>query len=211
MPSDPPLSTRTRLTRLFASWLLVGIGVPMIVRAELGVSPFDVLNSGLSDTTGWPFGTCFVISSIAFFAIGRILGASLGWASLTGTLVIGPIINVVLALLPEREELAVRVPMLLAGIGIIAVAITLVVTTELGPGPSEVVMLGLIHRGMPIVPARWIADGSPVAIGVVLGGALGVGTVLFAVVMGPMVKWGLHRLHYTPPRARPTTAWPEIP
>jgi uncharacterized membrane protein YczE len=83
-----------------------------------------------------------------------------------------------------------------AGMLIIAVAICLVITTELGAGPTEVVMLGLIRRGMDIVPARWIADGTPLVIGTVLGGAIGAGTVLFALLLGPMVKFGLRRLKY---------------
>ena len=72
----------------------------------------------------------------------------------------------------------------------LAVAICLVVTTELGAGPTEVVMLGLINRGMGIVPARWISDGTPLVVGTLLGGAIGPGTLFFALSMGPMVKFG---------------------
>ena len=57
-------------------------------------------------------------------------------------------------------------------------------------------MLGLIRRGMSLVPARWIADGTPLVIGTLLGGAIGPGTLLFALSMGPMVKFGLRRLKY---------------
>lgn len=198
MPSAHRLTMRTRLVRLVVSWVLVGIGVPLLVRAELGVAPFDVLNSGLSNTTGIPFGTCFVISSVTFFVLGWALGAPFGWACLAGTVVIGPIINLVLAQIPDVDQLWVRIPMLVAGLVIIATAICLVVSTELGPGPSEVLMLGLIRRGMGIVPARWIADGSPVLIGVLLGGDLGIGTIIFAVGMGPTVRYGLHRLGFVP-------------
>lgn len=190
----------TRFTRLLVSWVMVGIGVPVLLRAQLGVAPLDVLNSGLSNVAGWSFGTAFMVDSWVFFALGIALGARFGWASPLGTFVIGPIINVVLDGLPEPERLAVRVPLLLCGIAIIAVAICLVITTDLGAGPTEVLMLGLVHRGMGVVPARWISDGSPVVIGLLLGGALGLGTALFAVAMGPLVKFGLRRLHYVPTR-----------
>lgn len=203
MPTSHSLSLRTRLVRLVVSWVLVGVGVPMLVQAELGVSPFDVLNSGLSDTLGWSFGWCFVVSSISFFALGWALGAKLGWASPVGTVVIGPIINIVIDVIGHHERLAVRIPLLVGGILVIATAISLVVSTDLGPGPSEMVMLGLIRRGMPIVPARWVSDGSPVVIGLLLGGAIGAGTVLFAVVMGPMVRFGLRRLGYVPRSREP--------
>jgi uncharacterized membrane protein YczE len=196
----PSLTSRGRLIRLFASWAAVGVGIPMILRAELGASPFDVLNTGLSEVTGWSFGICFVVNSIAFFASGRAMGARLGWACIAGTLVIGPLVNLVLGLIPEQDRLSIRIPLFVVGLLVIAVAICLVIPTELGPGPTEVLMLGLVARGMDVVPARWISDGLPVAIGVALGGAFGAGTVIWVLCMGPMVKFGLRRLHYVPPR-----------
>jgi uncharacterized membrane protein YczE len=104
----------------------------------------------------------------------------------------------VLEAIPEQHALIPRVAMLAAGLVVIAVAISLVVTTELGPGPTEVLMLGLVHRGMDIVPARWLSDGLPVVVGAVLGGSIGVGTVAFVLTMGPMVKLGLRLLGYRP-------------
>lgn len=196
----PPMTTGVRLARLFASWAAVGIGIPMILRAELGASPFDVLNTGLSEVTDWSFGICFVVNSIVFFAAGRAMGARLGWACIAGTLVIGPLVNLVLDLIPEQEALAARIPLFVGGLLVIAVAICLVIPTELGPGPTEVLMLGLVARGMDVVPARWISDGLPVVIGAVTGGAFGVGTVVWVLVMAPMVKYGLRRMHYVPPR-----------
>ena len=198
----PVLSTRTRGVRLVASWVLVAIGVPLLIRAELGVSPFDVFNTGVSAATGWSFGRCFVVNSVALFLAGRLLGARLGWASLAGTLVIGPAVDAVLTAIPDQDLLAIRVPLLLLGIAIIAVAICMVVSTDLGAGPTEVVMLGLIRRGLGVIPARWTSDGVPVVVGALLGGALGVGTVLFVLTMGPMVKFGLRRMGYEPPQRR---------
>lgn len=193
------LSPRSRLARLLASWAAVGVGIPMILRAELGASPFDVLNTGVSDATGWSFGICFIINSIIFFTVGRAMGARLGWACIAGTLVIGPLVNLVLALIPEQERLGARIPLFVGGLLVIAVAICLVIPTELGPGPTEVLMLGLVVRGMDIVPARWISDGLPVAIGALMGGAFGAGTAVWVLIMAPMVKLGLRRMHYTPP------------
>lgn len=200
--SRAPLSTTTKLLRLIGSWVIIGIGVPLLVRAQLGPAPFDVLNLGVQHQTGWSFGLCFVVNSLVFFALGAVLGAPPGWASILGTIVIGPMINLWLRLLPDRPELLIRVPMLLAGIAIVGIGICLVVTTEYGAGPTEVIMLGLVHRGMGIVPARWLSDGSPVVIGLLLGGTMGIGTVLFAVTMGPIVKLGLRWLHYEPARQR---------
>lgn len=199
------MTRRQRLLRLGVSWAGVGIGVPLLVNADLGVAPFDVLNSGLSHALGWSFGLCFVIASIVFFATGRLLGARLGWPCLAGTVVIGIMVNLVLRVLPEPGSIATRTAFLLVGIVVIATAICLVVSTEMGPGPTEVVMLGLARRGMGIAPARWISDGTPVVVGALLGGSIGPGTLVFAVGMAPMVKFGLRRLGYSP-TASPVSA-----
>ncbi|MEQ1873386.1 MAG: hypothetical protein ABL953_06630 [Ilumatobacteraceae bacterium] len=197
------MAMRTRLLRLLASWLLVAIGVPMLIEAELGVAPFDVFNTGMGHATGWSLGICFIVDAMIFFAIGTALGVRPGWGSVVGTTVIGPVVNVVLSIIPEQHRLIPRLALLIGGTLILAVAICLVVTTELGAGPTEVVMLGLIHRGMGIVPARWIADGTPLVVGTLLGGAIGPGTLLFALTMGPMVKFGLRRLKYETRRPIP--------
>lgn len=194
---------RTRLLRLFASWILVAIGVPMLIEAELGVAPFDVFNTGMGNATGWSLGICFIVDAMIFFAIGTALGARPGWGSIFGTTAIGPMVNVVLTIIPGQHAMVPRLALLIGGTLILAVAICLVVTTELGAGPTEVVMLGLIRRGMGIVPARWIADGTPLVVGTLLGGAIGPGTLLFALTMGPMVKFGLRRLKYETRRPIP--------
>jgi len=175
----------------------------MLIRAELGVAPFDVFNTGVSHATGWSLGVCFVVDAMIFFALGSLLGVRPGWGSIVGTTAIGPMVNVVLAITPKQHAMVPRLALLIGGTLILAVAICLVVSTELGAGPTEVVMLGLMHRGMGIVPARWISDGTPLVVGTLLGGAIGPGTLLFALSMGPMVKFGLRRLHYEPRRHAP--------
>ncbi len=202
--STPPLpvTLSVRLRRLATSWLLVSIGVPLMLRADLGVSPFDVLSTGVADTTGWSIGISFIVCSVTCFAIGRLLGGLLGPACVPGTIIIGLLVNLALDVLPEPTALLARIPMFIGGLLIVAAAITLGVASELGPGPTEVVMLGLMARGLPVVPARWVSDGMPVVIGTLLGGAIGGGTVAFWVTMGPLVKFGLRAVGYEPPHVR---------
>lgn len=197
------MTRTTRLLRLVGSWIGVGIGVPLLIRAELGVAPFDVLNTGVAEVMGWSLGVCFVVDASFFYAVGRLLGARLGWACIGGTIVIGPMVNLFLRIIPHEHAMVARLGLFAAGILIIAVAICMVVSTELGAGPSEVMMLGLIRRGMGIVPARWMSDGTPLVLGAILGGSLGPGTLAFVVCMGPLVKFGLRTLHYEPTHRAP--------
>jgi len=192
------MSPTTRLLRLVSSWAGIGIGVPMLLRAALGVAPFDVLNTGVANVFGMSLGVAFILDAGVFYLAGWLLGARLGWACIGGTIVIGPMVNFWYARLAPQHAMLPRLLLYAGGIAIITVAICLVITTELGAGPSEVFMLGLVHRGLPIVSARWISDGLPLVIGAVVGGAIGVGTLVFAVVMGPLVKLGLRALHYDP-------------
>lgn len=203
-PARPsPLTPSVRYGRLIASMPLIAIGVTCMVRADLGVSPFDVLNTGVNERAGIPFAVAYLLVCGAFFAAGTALGSPPGWASVVGVAVVAPLLQLFLAITPEPENLLARAVLLAAGVAVIAFAICLVITTELGPGPSEVFMLGLAHRGVPLVGARWIADGVPLVVGALIGGALGIGTAVFALAMAPLVAAGLRWLRYTPERRAP--------
>lgn len=191
---------RNRLLLLAVSWAAISIGIPLLVRAEYGVAPFDVLTTGVVEQTGWSFGLAFIVCSVATFAVGWALGGRLGWACVAGSVAIGRMINLVLPLIPEQTNPLVRAAFLGAGTVVIAFGICTAIKTDLGPGPSEVFMLGLVRRGLGVVPARWLSDGLPVVLGVLLGGSLGVGTILFALAMGPLVKLGLRLVRYDPTR-----------
>ena len=197
--ANPVLSTSERVGRVAVSYILVALGVALLVRGEVGVAPFDVLNTGLSDALDVPFSIAFVIGAAVFYATGVALGGRTGWASLIGTIVIAPLVQLALAVVPETEALASRIPMFVTGVLILATAVCLVISTELGPGPGEVFMLGLIARGLPVTSARWITDGLAFLVGLALGGAVGFGTLVFAFAFGPLVAGGLRFLRYKPP------------
>ncbi len=188
---------------------MLAVGVTCMVRADIGVAPFDVLNTGVNESIGIPLGLAYLIDCCLFFALGAALGSPPGWASVAGAVVISALLQPALALAPEPEAMAPRIVLYAAGLLVVALAICLVITTDMGPGPSEVMMLGLARHGVPLVVARWIADGTPFLIGAVIGGALGAGTVVFVIGMGPMVAAGLRWLGYTPP-ARPIAKGPLI-
>lgn len=198
-PSSPRLSLRVRIVRVGISWPLIALGVALLLRANLGVSPFDVLNTGVAKAFDAPFSIVFPGVAVVFFALGALLGGRVGWASVFGTFVIGPLIGVFREVVPEPEMLVPRIAMMAGATALLATAVCLLITTELGPGPSEVFMLGLVNRNVPIVLARWISDGLPLCAGAALGGSVGVGTVIFGFALAPLIKYGLAVLHYVPP------------
>ena len=196
-----PLSMSTRVTRAAVSFVLVAIGVATLIQSGLGVAPFDVLNTGVANTLGIPVGVAFLIDAAACYALGVVLGGKVGWASLIGTVVISPLLQLCLIVIPDPDQLAVRVPMFVVGLLVLTIAICLVISTEMGAGPTEVVMLGMVSRGWSVHRSRWIIDGLAFVLGVALGGAAGVGTVVIALALGPMVAFGLRRLRYSSPGA----------
>jgi uncharacterized membrane protein YczE len=98
----------------------------------------------------------------------------------------------------EPPSLTVRAAFYVVGMVSIAIGICLAISTNLGAGPSEVLMLGLHRQGVSLVASRWIVDGAQMGVGFLLGGPLGVGTAIFVVAMAPMIKIGLRWLHYSP-------------
>lgn len=184
------------MTRVALAWPLIAMGIALLLDAHLGVAPFDVLNTAVSEALDVPFSIVYPAVSVLFFAMGVALGGRIGWASVAGTLVIGPLIGVFRDLVPEPERLVPRCAMVIVATLILAAAVCIVITTELGAGPTEVFMLGLVHRGVPLVIARWFTDGFPLVLGTVLGGAAGVGTVVFGLALGPLIKVGLATMGY---------------
>jgi uncharacterized membrane protein YczE len=193
------LSWPIRLFRLLLAFLCVAVGIGLMIRARLGVAPTDTLNKGFSETVHINFGLAFIVVSGLMYVIGWAMGSRPGPGSIVGSLVIGNVIDVMLRFVDEPRSLTIRAVFYVVGIAFVAVGICLAISTDLGPGPSEVVMLGLHRQGVSLVASRWIVDGAQMAVGFLLGGPLGVGTAIFVVVMAPMIEVGLRWLHYSAP------------
>ena len=199
VPAEHRLAMRARIARLLGAWVLISSGVPLLIDAQLGVAPFDALTTGLVEVTGASFGVIYIIVSLAFYVAGALLGTRPGIASVVGTFALAPVMDAWLDVLPTPDALVARSSMLAGGIVLLGIGICLVVSTDLGAGPTEVVMLGLVRHRWGIVPARLAGDGVPLVAGAILGGEVGVGTVVFLLAMPPIVRIGLRWLHYVPP------------
>ncbi|MGX1885471.1 membrane protein YczE [Streptomyces sp. NPDC055287] len=187
-----------RLLHLYAGLTLFGVSVALLVAAGLGVPSWDVLHQGISRSTGLPFG--WVVNGVgALVLLAWIpLRERPGIGTISNVVVVGLAADAALSLLPEPDSLAVRVPLLLVGIALNAVATGLYVGAGLGPGPRDGLMTGLARRGVSIRAARTAIEAVVLAVGWLLGGTVGVGTVLFAVAIGPLAQLSIRRFALTP-------------
>ncbi|MDX3356624.1 hypothetical protein PV703_25655 [Streptomyces sp. ME01-24h] len=184
--------TARRLLHLYAGLVLYGASAALQVRAALGLDPWDVLHQGVSRHTGITIG----LVSVAVGALVLLLWWPLRQRPALGTvsnvLVVGLSMDATLALLPEPHALGVRIPLLVAGVVLGGVATGLYITAGYGPGPRDGLMTGLHRRtGRSIRLVRTAIEVTVLALGYALGGSVGVGTVVYAVSIGPLAQFFL--------------------
>lgn len=180
-------SVRFRITALVIAVLIVGVGIALMVSARLGVSPADVLSTGGADRLGIGVGTMGWISGAVITTVAWILKRPPQWGTVWGTVLVGLSVNFSLSVVPEPDAMVWRVLMYVVGITIIYLAISVGVSTMLGTGPIELLMLALSDRGVSVQVSRWGIEALVLAIGVVLGGQIGIGTLVFLLATGPVL------------------------
>jgi uncharacterized membrane protein YczE len=175
-----------RFAQLLAGLATFGAGEAMLVASGLGNSPWSVLAQGLGDQIGISVGAATVLVS-AFVLLAWIpLRQAPGLGSICNALLIGVALDATLALLPDHAPLGARAAMIPAGIALVALGSGLYLTTRLGPGPRDGLMTGFAARGHSIRVVRTAIELTVLATGWLLGGTVGVGTVLYAVSIGPL-------------------------
>ena len=184
-----------RLPRLLLGVVLLGTGIAMTLEAELGVSPYDVLHQGISRVTGLSFGVVVVGVGLLVLLLWIPLRQRIGIGTVINTLTVGFIVDFVLSNLGNADSLALRWGYLLGGILVTAFGIGLYIGAGLGPGPRDGLMTGIAARGHPVWIVRTGLELTALAAGWLLGGDVGIGTVVFAVSIGPLGHFFLARLH----------------
>ncbi|MFF7189217.1 YitT family protein [Streptomyces sp. NPDC008222] len=181
-----------RLVQLYAGLVLYGASSALLVQAGLGLEPWNVLHQGLSELTGLNMGVVLTIVGAMVLLLWVPLRQRPGLGTVSNVLVIGFAMDATLAVLPEVRSLAVRVPLLLAGIVLNGMATGLYIAADFGPGPRDGLMTGLHRRtGRSIRLIRTAVEVAVVATGFALGGTVGVGTVLYALCIGPLAQFFL--------------------
>jgi uncharacterized membrane protein YczE len=197
-----------RLVRLYAGLAGFGVSIALLVRARLGLDSWDVLHQGIARHLGVQIGWVVIAVSALVLLAWIPLRQRPGLGTLSNLLLVGLVANAGLAVLPQITlpgpgGLAARAGLLVGGIALNAVSTGLYVGAGLGPGPRDGLMTGLAARGWSIGVARTVIEVSVVAVGWLLGGSVGVGTVAFAVTIGPLVHVLLPRLALRPAPAAP--------
>ena len=196
IPRDRPLE---RIARCVAGLAVFGVGIALIIDADLGAAPWDVFHTGVSDLTGLPVGTVIILTGLALLVFWIPLRETPGLGTLLNAVEIGLVVDLVLPLVPEPQLIGARFIMMLGGIVVIAIGSGLYIGSGLGPGPRDGLMTGLARRGISIRTARTAVELTALTFGVMLGGAIGIGTAMFALTIGPLVQLFLPRLTMAAP------------
>ena len=184
-----------RILWLFGGLFGFGASLAMILVADLGLPPWDVFHQGLGKQFGWSIGTAVIVASGAVLLLWIPLRQRPGLGTLANAVVVGLTLDLVRKVLPESlDSLWARVAFLLIGVLINGVTTGLYIGAELGPGPRDGLMTGIAQRGPSVRVVRTGIEITVLAVGVILGGTVGIGTILFALAIGPLAQIFIPRL-----------------
>jgi uncharacterized membrane protein YczE len=209
--SSSALLWTRRGVQLVAGLVAYGVAIGMMLRAGIGVPPWDVLAQGIALRTGLPFGLVVNVVGALVLLLWIPIRQRPGVGTVLNVLVIGPSAEFGLWLVPQQTVPALQGLVFAGGLALLAVATGLYVGARLGPGPRDGLMTGLHARtGWPIWVVRTGIELTVVVLGFLLGGQVGVGTLAFALLIGPMVGVTLPLLR-VPERRAPETVAPVEP
>ncbi|SDS11914.1 hypothetical protein SAMN04489719_1584 [Agrococcus carbonis] len=183
-----PADTAGRIAQLLVGLFLYGIALALLVRAALGVGPWDVLSLGIANHLPMSYGTATVVVSGLVLLLWIPLRQRPGIGTLGNALLVGPAADLGLWLIPQPTELWAQALMLAGSILLLSIATGIYIAPRLGPGPRDGLMTGIVRlTGWPIWIVRTLIEGSALLIGWLLGGPVGLGTVIFAFGVGPLI------------------------
>ena len=184
-----------RLIQLYAGLALYGASEALMIRSALGNMPWDVLHQGVAQRLGWSIGAVSIVVGALVLLCWIPLRQRPGLGTVSNVVVVGLALDAALGLVPAAEHLALRVGLLAAGVLLNAVATAAYIGVHLGPGPRDGLMTGLVGRtGRSVRLVRTSIEVAVVGTGWLLGGTLGIGTVAYAIAIGPLVHVLLPRL-----------------
>ncbi len=186
--SPAPVGFGRRFAQLLFGLVLMGLGVALLLAADLGAAPWDVLHQGIARATSLSVGTTVIVVGLLVFAVWVPLQLRPGVGTILNAFLVGPMIDLGLMVLPQPPAMANRIAYLLLGTLLFGTGAGLYIAAGLGPGPRDGLMTGLAARGLPL---RWVRTGLEVgvlAMGWALGGTVGIGTLVVALTLGHVIQ-----------------------
>jgi uncharacterized membrane protein YczE len=183
IPSSMPL----RVAQCVVGLVICGTGVALIVDADIGLAPWDVLHKGISRHTGLGVGTVIIIVGFALLALWIPLRVRPGLGTILNAVLIGATVNVVLPHLPEPDDFVLQFVEMVGGVVAFGVGTAMYIGAGLGPGPRDGLMTGIAARGYSLRVVRTGIEIVVLVTGWALGGSIGIGTAVFALTIGPLV------------------------
>ena len=181
-----------RLLKLFLGLIAYGVSMVMMLQSDLGLMPWDVLHQGLSLQGGWPMGRVTIAVSFVVLLLWIPLRQKPGFGTLCNAVVIGLVFDLVNGWIGDRlfdAPLAARAALLAGGIVLNGAATSAYLGAHLGPGPRDGLMTGLVRRtGRSVRLVRTLIEGGVVVSGFLLGGTVGLGTVAYVLLIGPLIQ-----------------------
>lgn len=194
-----------RFVQLVVGLTVFGVGIGFMLQSNLGVPPWDVLHQGLATQFGLTVGIWSIIVSFIVLLLWLPLRERYGIGTLLNAIIIGVMIDVTAAVVPEASNVWAAAAMLAFGIFLISISSGLYIGANLGPGPRDGLMTAIARRGLSVRATRWGLEIVVLLAGWLLGGTFGVGTVAFALLIGPIVQFFL--LRWTIHTGHPEDAW----
>lgn len=210
--SEPPgRGLPRRVGQLFAGLVLYGVSMAFMVESRLGLTSWDVFHQGVSKATGLSFGWVVILAGIPILLLWIPLRQKPGFGTIANLVVIGLVVDAALAVLAPGDSMAMRVTYLVVGILLNGVATGMYLGAHFGPGPRDGLMTGIVNR-FPRLSVRLVRTTIEVAVlatGFLLGGTVGLGTVAYALAIGPLVQLFLP-VFSAAPRARTVRLTPVL-
>jgi len=180
-----------KIIQLFIGLLLYAIGIVLTINANLGVAPWDIFHQGISNIIGITFGQASILAGLIVVVINYFLSEKIGYATIANMIIIGVFIDIIFFynLLPVSNNLLSGLFMIIVGMIVIAFATYFYIKAGLGIGPRDGLMVGLERKtNLSVGVIRSGIEITVLIIGVLLGGQIGIGTLMIALLIGPIVE-----------------------
>ncbi|GES27729.1 hypothetical protein AB0G60_03570 [Streptomyces angustmyceticus] len=197
-----------RLVQLYTGLTLYGVSMGLMLRAGLGLEPWSVLNQGISRHTGLSIGTVTIVSGALILLLWIPLRQRPGLGTVSNVVILGLVMDATLAWTPQLHALGARIPLLAGAVLLNGAATGLYISARFGPGPRDGLMTGLhLRTGRPVRLVRTGIEVTVLSAGWLLGGSVGVGTVVYALAIGPLAQFFLRHFAI---EDRPVTPSPVV-